>query len=171
MSITVIKAGLQTTLQGKPYRGHRNIGMPAAGAADCLSLALANRLVGKEASALSVEITLTAAEFLINQEVAVALTGAASDFRVNGTDTPLHKTLMIKPSDRIEIGPAKAGCRSYLSFSSYLEAQTLLGGQSTYMPAKLGGFEGRALMDGDHLNFPMSPDDLPDGRCYAGSSR
>ena len=44
MTITVVKPGLQSTVQSRPRTGMRHLGVPAGGAADPLSLALANKL-------------------------------------------------------------------------------------------------------------------------------
>ena len=58
MSITVLKSGLQTTIQSRPRVGMRHLGVPAGGAADPLSLALANRLVGNAWYEPALESTL-----------------------------------------------------------------------------------------------------------------
>ncbi|MEL6693452.1 MAG: allophanate hydrolase subunit 2 family protein, partial [Pseudomonadota bacterium] len=55
--LRVLKAGLQSTLQGAPRLGHRHLGIPYAGPADPLSMALANRLVGNDRDATCLEIT------------------------------------------------------------------------------------------------------------------
>lgn len=153
MSIIIAKAGVQTSLQGAPYSGYRHYGMPAAGAADSLSLALANHLVGKLYSDLAIEISLSETQMIVESPVAAALTGATSYFRINGTEQPLHQTVILKPNDRVDIGAAHAGCRSYFAISQNLHASSLWDGQSTYMPANLGGFLGRALRNGDRLSF------------------
>ena len=44
--LVVKKPGLQSTLQGAPRMGYRHLGVPYAGPADDLSMALANHLVG-----------------------------------------------------------------------------------------------------------------------------
>ena len=59
MSVYVESSGLQTTIQAGPRVGRRHQGVPAAGAADLLSLALANRLVGNPSCAPGLEATLT----------------------------------------------------------------------------------------------------------------
>ncbi len=158
MSITVLKAGLQTTLQGAPFAGHRHIGMPAAGAADCVSLALANFLVGKSLDAVAIEITLTDTLFQINEPCSIAVIGAAEYVRINGRDRPQHQTLKIKAGDQLDIGPSRPGCRTYVAISTEIDADRLLGGQSTYLTAGLGGFHGRALRKDDAILF--TPDSL-----------
>ncbi|MEP2102095.1 MAG: biotin-dependent carboxyltransferase family protein [Parasphingorhabdus sp.] len=149
MTLTVVKPGLQTTLQGAPYLGHRHLGMPAAGAADCLSLALANHLVGNAPDAIAVEITLDDVKLTVRHPIALALTGAAEFLRVGDEDRALHALVYAKPGDEIHIGPATQGCRSYLAVSGQIKALSLLGGGSTYLVAGLGGFKGRALQADD----------------------
>lgn len=158
MSITVLKAGLQTTLQGAPFTGHRHLGMPAAGAADCLSLALANFLVGKSFNELAIEITLTDALFQMDEPCSISVVGAAEYVRINGRDRPQHQTLKVMAGDQLDIGPSRPGCRTYLSLSANIHADQLLDGQSTYLAAGLGGFHGRALRKDDIIAF--TPDSL-----------
>lgn len=153
MTLTVVKPGLQTTLQGAPFSGQRHLGMPAAGAADCLSLALANHLVGNTPNAVAIETTLDDARFTFARTATIALTGAAEFLRLNGQDQPLHECITVQPGDEIHVGPANQGCRSYLAVSGEMIAQSLLGGQSTYLGAGLGGFDGRALKAGDVLDW------------------
>ncbi|VAV99227.1 Allophanate hydrolase 2 subunit 2 [hydrothermal vent metagenome] len=163
MSLKIIKAGLQTTLQGAPFVGHRHIGMPAAGAADCLSFALANRLVGKATNEVALEITLSAAEFEALDESVIALTGAADTFEINGQNRPLHHSIAVKAGDIISIGAAITGCRSYLAISPKLECDILLGSGSTYIGAALGGHHGRALKNGDIIGYKSQSDIVRDG--------
>ena len=153
MTLTVIKPGLQTTLQGAPFSGQRHLGMPAAGAADCLSLALANHLVGNAPDAVAIETTLDDAKFTFARNAVIALTGAAEFLLLNGQARPLHEAITVQPGDEIHVGPANQGCRSYLAISGKIIVLSLLGGQSTYLGAGLGGFDGRALRAGDILDW------------------
>ncbi len=153
MSITVLKAGLQTTLQGAPFTGHRHLGMPAAGAADCLSLALANFLVGKASGEIAIEISLTDATFQLNAPCSIGVVGGAEYVRINGKDHPQHQTLRLMIGDKVHIGPSRPGCRTYLAVSAEINAERLLGGQSTYLAAGLGGYHGRALKTEDVIRF------------------
>lgn len=153
MSIAVLKAGLQTTLQGAPFIGHRHLGMPAAGAADCLSLALANFLVGKSSGAIAIEITHTDAIFQMNEACSIGVVGSAEYVRINGQDQPQHQTLRLMIGDQVHIGPSRQGCRTYLAISAEINANRLLGGQSTYLAAGLGGHHGRVLKTEDIIPF------------------
>lgn len=138
-------------LQGAPYQGHRHLGMPAAGAADCLSLFLANQLVGNRKDELALEISMSGATFVCETDMTIALTGAVCDFQINKQSQSLHKSISVEKGDHIFIGPAKRGFRSYLAISFPFEVSTVLGSNSTYQPAALGGFHGRTLQVSDTL--------------------
>ncbi|MEO9600444.1 biotin-dependent carboxyltransferase family protein [Parasphingorhabdus sp.] len=153
MSLTVLKAGMQTTLQGAPFTGHRHIGMPAAGSADCLSLALANFLVGKSFGEIALEITLTDAIFGMDEPCSIGVVGGAEYVRINGKDRPQHQTLNVEAGDQLHIGPSRPGCRTYLAMSADINTDQLLGGRSTYLAAGLGGYHGRALQTEDVTTF------------------
>ena len=56
--ISVIKPGTLTTIQSRPRSNLRHRGVPSGGAADPLSLALANRLLGNDWDAPALETTL-----------------------------------------------------------------------------------------------------------------
>ena len=76
MSLRVLKPGLLTTVQGGPRRGYRHLGIPAAGPADPLSLALANRLLGNSLMAAGLEVTLSGVALSVVAPTAIAVAGA-----------------------------------------------------------------------------------------------
>ncbi len=151
MTIRILRPGLQTTVQAGPRTGQRHLGVPASGAADPLSLALANRLVGNAVVAPALETTLTGVSLRFERDCFVAVTGARSKARLNGERVKLHRTLAVAKGDEIEVGPAKAGARNYLAFAGGIAVDEVLGSASTYLPAGFGGFQGRALRAGDSL--------------------
>ena len=153
MSISVLKAGLQTTLQAHGRSGYRYFGMPWSGPADQLSMSLANRLVGNSPSATAIEMTLMGGSFEFHCDTSIAVTGAVAALKLSGRNFQPHATKAVRAGDVLEISPAKSGCRSYLAIAGELEADEFLGSKSTYLPAGVGGLEGRALKDGDRLSL------------------
>jgi len=158
MTVRVLKPGLQTTVQAGPRRGQRHLGVPASGAADPLSLALANRLVGNTLLAPALETTLTGVTLRFESRCFVAVTGARAEVWLNGERVKRHRTLAIAAGGELEVGPAKQGARNYLAFAGGLAVDDVLGSASTYLPAGFGGFRGRALRAGDVL--PVRPFDV-----------
>ena len=149
--LRIRKAGLQTTLQGKARIGQRHMGMPYAGPADPLSMALANRLVDNPADATCLEITYGGFEAKIEVACSMALAGAPSELSVSGKSHPFHTTLHLLPGDTLTLAPPIHGVRAYLAIHSGFEAAMQFGSSSTYLTAGIGGLEGRALRAGDVL--------------------
>jgi allophanate hydrolase len=149
MTLHVINAGVQTSIQGGPRVGLRHWALPSGGAADLLSLALANRLVGNEIDHAGLEISLSGASFDCDDRLVVAVTGADALIAVNGSQARMHETLRLDPGDRLEIGAARTGARSYLAIAGNFSVPVVLGSRSTCMAAKFGGFDGRPLKNGD----------------------
>ena len=147
--IRVIKPGLQTTVQAGPRRGMRHLGVPASGAADPLSLALANHLVGNAPLAPALETTLTGVSLRFEDDGFVAITGASAEARLNGERVKRHRTLAVGGGDLLELGSASTGARNYVAFAGGVAIEEVLGSASTYLPAGFGGHEGRALQADD----------------------
>jgi len=127
----------------------RHLGVPAAGAADPLSLALANRLVGNTPLTAALESTLTGVSLRFEDDGFIAITGAKAKARMNGERVKLHRTLAVSDGDELELGSAKAGARNYVAFAGGIAIEEVLGSGSTYLPAGFGGHEGRALQADD----------------------
>ena len=176
MSLLVLKPGMQTTIQGGPRRGFRHLGIPAAGPADPLSLALANRLLGNPLTAAGLEVTLSGVAVRAVAPTAVAVAGADVDITVNGEGVPMHASIELHSGDELELGGARTGVRSYLAVLGGVRGARVLGSTSTYLPGALGGLDGRALDTGDaiesredaefigHLNTPDAYRPAPVGR-------
>lgn len=157
----VLKAGLQTTIQSRPRNGLRHMGVPASGAADPLSLALANKLVGNEWDTPALEATLLGPVLRFDKPCGFAMTGAHAAATLNGDVVEFHETVFAEAGDVLESGSTETGARVYIAVAGGLAADEVLGSASTYLPARLGGLQGRALEEGDELVFePASAERL-----------
>ena len=117
MTVQVIKPGLQTTVQAGPRRGQRHLGVPASGAADPLSIALANRLVGNAPFTPALETTLTGVTLRFEDDGYAAVTGARAKVWLDSERVKLHRTLAIAAGAELQVGPASAGARNYVAFA------------------------------------------------------
>jgi len=166
VTLLVLEPGVQCTVQAAPRAGFRQAGVPASGPADPLSMALANRLIGKPSGAACLEIAFGPASLCATGDLQVAVTGAIADLKAGGGALPMHATLNIASGESLEIGPARAGARVYLAVAGHLPAEEFLGSASTYLPARFGGHEGRALQKGDVLQVseasPVPPLTTPE---------
>lgn len=68
---------------------------------------------------------------------------------LNGRVVSFHETLFVKQGDFLEVGRPDHGLRTYLAISGGVVGDEFLESESTYTPAGLGGFDGRALRSGD----------------------
>lgn len=114
-------------------------------------MALANRLVGNAAFMPALETTLTGAVMEFCAETVFAVTGAAATCALNDENVKQHATIVAKPDDVLVVGPAVKGVRSYVAFAGGLAVDKVLGSESTYTVAGLGGHDGRALRKADEL--------------------
>lgn len=156
MSIKVVKPGLQTSIQAGPRIGWRHMGVPANGAADPLSLALANRLVGNAWDATAIESTMLGPTLRFESDCAFAVAGARATVTLNGTVQTPHKTLFAREGDEAIIGAPQFGARTYIAVAGGLDAQEVLGSTSTNLQAGFGGLYGRVLQANDILEFTVT---------------
>ena len=153
MSITVIKPGLQTTIQSRPRTGMRHLGVAAGGAADPLSLALVNRLLANAWDAPALEAALLGPTLRFDSDCAFAISGAVATVTLNGAPVGFHETLFATAGDELVIGAVEKGARVYMGVAGGFGADEILGSTSTYLLAALGGHKGRALEEGDLLRL------------------
>lgn len=146
--VTVVRAGMFTTVQDMGRRGQRSRGVPLSGAADAFALRVANIVVGNDERAAGLEFTLIGPELRFEEAAVIALAGA--DF-----GQPRGRPLQVRAGETLKLGAAVSGCRGYLAVAGGIAVELVLGSRSTYVRAGLGGCQGRALRDGDLL--PVSP--------------
>lgn len=158
MSLLFHRAGLQTTVQDFGRPGLRHRGIPECGAADRLSLIAANRAVGVADENAALEITLIGPEIEFGCDMRVAYAGAQAELELNGKSVPPFQSISVKAGDRLLIGTLQNGVRGYLALSHEISANEFSSSKSTYMPAGLGGYEGRAIKDGDKIGLGNETD-------------
>ena len=166
MTISVLHSGTQSLIMDAGRPGHRHQGIPGGGAADKLSFAIANHLVGNRWDTPALECALGGLHVRFNKDYTIALSGAQMWSQNQGLNLPLNKAIKVDAGDILTMSFTRAGCRSYLAIAGGIEAESFLGSVSTYLPAKLGGIDGEALKTGDVLKIgePQGdPQSLPKG--------
>jgi len=152
-AIDVVEPGTQTTIQDYPGRlGYWHVGVPPSGPMDTLAFRLANRLVGNDADAAGLEMTLTGPTLRFACEAVIALTGADFGARLNGDPMPRWQAVPVKADSLLELGSAQdSGARAYLAVAGGIDTPLYLGSRSTFILGKFGG-QGRVLRAGDVLH-------------------
>jgi antagonist of KipI len=156
--VRVTKPGLLTTVQDLGRRGCAHSGVSAGGAADALSLRIANRLVGNVEDSPALEMTLLGAELEFEGNAVIAITGAMAECIVTMPDgsrelAPRWEPFQVRAGERLDCGAATEGARLYVAAAGGFEVPRVLGSASTFLPGKLGGVEGRALRVGDLIEI------------------
>jgi biotin-dependent carboxylase-like uncharacterized protein len=159
----VVGAGLLTTVQGRPRRGHRRFGIAGAGALDPAALAAANGTLGNPEDAPGLECTLLGPTLRFLRPTRFALGGADLEARLERADlgpwpVPAGSAVLARAGSLLTFGERRAGCRAYLAFEGGLDVPLVLGSPSTDLMGGFGGFGGRALVAGDLLGVAKRSD-------------
>jgi len=153
--LRVLAPGLHTTVQDLGSPGYQAIGVPVSGALDPFGLGLANALVGNTPGMPALEILRSGPALeVVADAVRVALIGPGARLTVEADparDAPAGESLTLERGVifRVVVEASSACC--YLAAEGGIAVPRVLGSASTYVRAKLGGLDGRALRSGDFI--------------------
>lgn len=150
--IEVVRAGPLTTVQDLGRPGHAHLGVARSGALDPASHRLANRLVGNDVDAATLETTVLGCAVRARAPATVAVTGAPCPVTVGGRPAPWGTAVTVPAGAFVNVGAATHGVRSYVAFAGGVAADPVLGSRSTDL---LSGLGPPPLADGARL--PLGP--------------
>ena len=152
-SVTVLRAGAQTTLQDVSGRaGYWDVGVPPSGAFDDLSAALGALAVGNPATAAGLECVVRGPALRFDRPATVCLTGALAGATLDGRAVRPGVVLAVPAGAVLDAGPVGGpGMRGYVSVAGGFDVPATLGSRATFLLGGFGGLGGRALRDGDLL--------------------
>lgn len=153
--IEVLKRGLLTTIQDQGRPGFRHCGVPTGGAADADSHAIANALVDNARGAATFEITLAGPTLRFEQDTVLAICGGI-EASCAGSRVPVWRPLRVSAGTVIDCGRVRAGARAYVSVAGGIDVPERMGSRSTDLRGGFGGFNGRALLEGDRIRVLSS---------------
>jgi len=151
MKVIVARSGFLTSVQDVGRTGFREFGVSAGGALDPFALRVANLLVGNDEAAAGLEITFGGLQLHFQEERIVAWCGGEFDVHVGSTALPVGHAALVRAGDELKFGGSEIGCRAWLTISGGINVPIVLSSRSTDLRANFGGFNGRALRDGDVL--------------------
>lgn len=153
MSLLVRKPGILTTVQDLGRTGSRSLGINPNGVMDTAATRLINTiLVNKEDEAV-LEMHFPAGEFEFETDCSFAVGGADFGAQLNGVDVQNWGSANAAKGDILKFVKPNSGNRCYVSVSGGFAIDEWLGSKSTSLAARAGGFHGRRLESGDHLEF------------------
>ncbi|MBD8490522.1 biotin-dependent carboxyltransferase family protein [Echinicola sp. CAU 1574] len=130
--IEVIKTGFYSSIQDLGRFGQGHWGIPAAGAMDRQSFALANHLLQNDPNDACLEMTMLGDELKFVGDTEIVLTGAEASIQLNGSKHPINKPVKIKNGDILKIGPFTTGFRMYLGIKGGFQSPCILKSRSWY---------------------------------------
>src|SRR5512132_927571 len=125
--LTVLTTGPLATVQDRGRVRYADIGVPRSGAADASAAGLANRLVGNDEGAATIEVTAGGLRVRAERTVLVALTGAPAPVTVNGRAGPFCAPLTLVPGVGLAVGVPPVGVRTYLAVWGGVDGPPVLG--------------------------------------------
>ena len=111
----VLEAGLWTAIVGGPRWGRASWGVPAGGAMDPVSLALANEAADNPPDAAALEMAMEGPELEALAPCIAAVSGAETPVACGGSPRPHGQPFAVATGDRITFGRARKGMRTYLA--------------------------------------------------------
>jgi antagonist of KipI len=157
MTVIVTRAGFLTSVQDLGRTGFRQFGVSLGGALDSFGLRVTNLLVGNDESAAGLEITLGGLQLRFENERVVAWCGGEFDVQIGSKALPAGHLVRLQAGGELKFGRPQIGCRSWLAISGGIDVSSTLGSRSTDLRASFGGYQGRALRDGDVLPLGVWP--------------
>ena len=153
MSITILKPGVQTTIQDIGRYGYSHFGISSSGAADLFSFRLGNIIVGNPEELAGIEMTLLGGDFKFNSDAVIAVTGSSFNLSLDSQEISYNQSIYVKKNQILSVGITKGGARSYLLVKGGIKTENYLNSKTTHVMSGMGGFMGRPLKKGDILEI------------------
>lgn len=152
--IEILDCPMPVIVQDAGRPGYRHLGVPLSGALDPEWLAIANALVGNPASSAALEMRLLGLRLRAMAPLTFALAGACTA-QIEDRSGELRQAAAwdnhaLAQGETLIVGKLHDGI-AYLAFAGGLDLPEVLGSRSTYVRARIGGLDGRALKAGDCL--------------------
>lgn len=163
-ALEVIAPGLHTTVQDRGRFGYQDVGVPASGPLDRISLSLANALVGNPPGTPALEMLLQGPSLkVIAESVRIALVGCSADIEIRSGDARIvsaGRSVRLARDEVFRIGALQDSVCAYLAIEGGPEVPMVLGSASTYVRGAIGGFQGRRLQAGDSVPLKLAAADV-----------
>lgn len=151
MNALVLSAGFLTSVQDLGRTGFRQSGVSLGGALDLHAMRVANALVGNPNQAAGLELSLGKLQLGFEDTRMVAWCGGAFTARIGDENLPPGHAGFVAKNQELVMTAPQTGARAWLAISGGIEVPQVLGSRSTDLRGNFGGYQGRALRDGDAL--------------------
>ena len=153
MSLEILRAGLQTSVQDLGRFGAAHLGISVSGASDNLAMRIGNLMVGNPENTTAIEMTLTGDTFLFHSDAFIALAGSKFKIDLDEKPFPFWSGIYIQAGQVLTIGSTLSGARCYLCVRGGLQVEKIINSASTHLTSGMGGLNGCILKKGDQIAF------------------
>jgi biotin-dependent carboxylase-like uncharacterized protein len=158
-ALRIISPGLSTTIQDLGRPGFQRLGVSLGGALDPVSLRAANSLVGNPGNTGALETIYLGPSFAIEAaDARLAFVGADAAIEIladadasNGEAIPPMQSVRVRRGQVVRVGSLKNAATLYIAVEGGFDVEPVLGSVSTDSRGRMGGWQGRALIEGDVL--------------------
>jgi biotin-dependent carboxylase-like uncharacterized protein len=158
-ALRILSPGLSTTVQDFGRPGFQRLGVSVGGALDSVALRAANSLVGNPPNTGALEAVYVGPTFVVDAtDVRLAFVGADAAIEIladaeasYGEPVSPLRSVRVRRGQIIRVGSLRNAATLYVAVEGGFDIAPVLGSVSTDSRARLGGWQGRALMAGDIL--------------------
>ena len=156
-ALRMISPGLSTTIQDLGRSGYQRLGVSVSGALDPVSLHAANALAGNPGNTGVLEALYVGPTFAVDTDNArLAFAGADAVIEIlddpdarDGEIIPTMRSIRVRRGQVIRVGSLKNGATLYIAVEGGFAVAPALGSVSTDSRGRMGGWQGRPLVEGD----------------------
>lgn len=153
-SIKIERISPNSTLQDAGRPEGLLFGLSASGPMDRTAFRETVKALDGQGSQSAIEFSMLGVEFVYSgPPMECAVDGGEFHLKQNQVEKNWPALLLLTDGDRISITTGKAGNYGYVRFAQSLDIPVIMGSKSTNLAAGVGGFEGRALKQGDEIYF------------------
>ncbi len=156
-SLEILKPGLLTSIQDIGRQGLSFFAIPRAGVLDQNAAQIALLLLNLPMDHPLIECTSIAPHIQFNDAARIAISGADFNWKLNDAAVHPNQVLHVNEGDILRGQFAKQGLRGYIAIDGALRINKMYNSFATYLPAKMGGYQGRTLQKGDILEWEEQP--------------
>lgn len=155
--LSIRKSGLQTAVQDLGRTGFQRYGVISSGVMDPFAHRIANLIAGNAETSPTLEIALSGPVIEFEADHFIAICGGDLSPSLDGEPLAMWRGHFVQKGSVLSFGEPKRGARSYLAVAGSFDVPPVMDSHSTYLRAGIGGFQGRALKNGDSLKtLPIS---------------
>ena len=137
--------------------GHRDIGVPIAGAMDVESVKKANLLLENDENDAVLEMTMTGPTLQFDADTYISLSGAHIIATLNNEPIDNYTVIKVEKGDILSYGRLEMGFRGYLAIKGGFQSKKVLNSRSLFYPVT----KSARVKDGDEIPYADTPDYEP----------